>query len=219
MHPPAPAMVPGTLPIDHCMRNHSFREHDNLRRATVSSTSTALPTGTWNVDTSHSRIGFRVKHLGISTVRGEFREYTGQLTIAEDGTATASGTIKADSIDTAQADRDTHLRAPDFFDVETYPEITYQSTSIVAIDDETYEVTGDLTMHGVTKPVTLKAEVGGVETDHYGNERVGLEATGELSRSDYGMKFNAALGTGNAVVSDKVKLDLDISAVKQTDAA
>jgi polyisoprenoid-binding protein YceI len=185
----------------------------------VSTTSTALPTGTWNVDPSHSRIGFRVKHLGISTVRGEFREYAGQLTIAEDGTATASGTIKADSIDTAQADRDTHLRAPDFFDVETYPEITYQSTSIVAIDEETYEVTGDLTMHGVTKPVKLKAEVGGVETDHYGNERVGLEAAGELSRSDYGMKFNMALGSGNLAVSDKVKLDLDISAVKQTDAA
>jgi len=185
----------------------------------MSTTSTVLPTGTWNVDPAHSRIGFRVKHLGISTVRGEFREYTAQLVITEDGTASASATIKADSIDTSQPDRDTHLKAADFFDVETYSEITYQSTSITAIDDETYEVIGDLTMHGVTKPVTLKAEVGGVETDQYGNERVGLEATGELSRSDYGMKFNMALGSGNLAVSDKVKLDLDISAVKQTDAA
>jgi polyisoprenoid-binding protein YceI len=185
----------------------------------VSTTSTALPTGTWNVDPSHSRIGFRVKHLGISTVRGEFREYEGQLTIAEDGTATASGTIKTDSIDTSQADRDTHLKAPDFFDVETYPEITFQSTSIVAIDEDAYEVTGDLTMHGVTQPVTLKTEVGGVETDPFGNERVGLEVTGELSRSDYGMKFNMALGSGNLAVSDKVKLDLDVSAVKQAESA
>jgi polyisoprenoid-binding protein YceI len=185
----------------------------------VSTTTTALPTGTWNVDPSHSRIGFRVKHLGISTVRGEFRGYQGQLMISDDGTASASGTIKADSIDTSEADRDTHLKAPDFFDVETYPEITFRSTSIEAIDEDTYEVTGDLTMHGVTKPVTLKTEIGGVETDPFGNERIGLEAGGELSRSDYGMKFNMALGSGNLAVSDKVKLDLDISAVKQTDPA
>lgn len=185
----------------------------------MSTTSTALPTGTWNVDPAHSRIGFRVKHLGISTVRGEFRDYQGKLAIAEDGTVTASGTVKTSSIDTAEADRDKHLGAPDFFDVETYPEITFQSTSIVALGEEIYEVTGDLTMHGVTKPLTLKAEIGGFETDHFGNERVGLEATGELSRSDYGMKFNLALGSGNLAVSNKVRLDLDVSAVKQTDAA
>jgi polyisoprenoid-binding protein YceI len=185
----------------------------------VSTTSTTLPTGTWDVDPSHSRIGFRVKHLGISTVRGEFRQYEGQLTIAEDGTATASGTIKADSIDTSETDRDTHLKSADFFDVESYPEITFRSTSIAAIDGDAYEVTGDLTMHGVTKPVTLKAEIGGVETDPFGKERVGLEASGELSRSDYGMKFNMALGSGNLAVSDKVKLDLDVSAVKQSDDA
>jgi polyisoprenoid-binding protein YceI len=201
------------------VRNDLSEHHADPEESTVSATTTALPTGTWNVDPSHSRIGFRVKHLGISTVRGEFHEYTGQLVIAEDGTATASGTIKVNSIDTSEADRDTHLKAPDFFDVESYPEITFQSTSVVAIDEETYEVTGDLTMHGVTKPVTLKAEVGGVETDPFGKERVGLEATGELSRSDYGMKFNMALGSGNLAVSDKVRLDLDISAVKQTDAA
>ena len=131
--------------------------------------------------------------------------------------STASGTVKVASIDTADGDRDGHLKSADFFDVETYPEITFESTSITATDDDTYEITGDLTLHGVTKPITLQAEVGGSEVDPFGNTRVGLEATGEISRSDYGMKFNMALGSGNLAVSDKVKLDLDISAVKQAD--
>jgi polyisoprenoid-binding protein YceI len=180
----------------------------------MSTTTTALPTGTWNVDPMHSRVGFHVRHIGISKVRGEFREYEGQLVIAEDGTATATGKVNTASIDTSQADRDGHLKAPDFFDVENYPEITFTSTSITAIDDETYEIVGDLTLHGVTKSITLKAEAGGSESDPQGNERVGLEVTGDLSRGDFGMKFNMALGSGNVAVSDKVKLELDISAVK-----
>jgi polyisoprenoid-binding protein YceI len=184
----------------------------------MSTTATTLPTGTWNVDPSHSRVGFRVKHLGISTVRGQFREFEGRLVVAEDGTVKAFGSARVDSIDTGEADRDGHLKAPDFFDAPTYPEITFESTSITAVDDDTWEITGDLTMHGVTKPITLQAEVGGAGPDPFGGERAGLEATGELSRGDYGMKFNQALGTGNAVVSDKVKLDLDIEAVKQVDA-
>ena len=179
----------------------------------MSATTTALPTGTWNIDPSHSRVGFRVKHLGISTVRGEFGEYEGQLVITEDGDVAAKGSVKTASITTSDADRDAHLTAPDFCDIETHPEITFQSTSITAVDDDTYEIAGDLTLHGVTKPVTLKAEVGGSDTDLYGNLRVGLEATGEISRGDYGMKFNMALGSGNLAVSNKVKLDLDISAV------
>jgi len=104
----------------------------------MSATTTALPTGTWNVDPSHSRIGFRVKHLGISTVRGEFGEYEGQLVITEDGDVTAKGSVKTASINTSDAGRDTHLKAPDFFDIETYPEITFQSTSITAVDDDTH---------------------------------------------------------------------------------
>ncbi len=180
----------------------------------MSATTTALPTGTWNVDPAHSRVGFRVKHLGISTVRGEFREFEGQLVIPEEGTPSASGTIKAASIDTGDDQRDAHLRSADFFDAENDPDITFHTTSITAKDEDTYEVTGELTMHGVTKPITLIAEIGGVETDPYGNERIGLEASGELSRGDYGMKFNMALGSGNVVVADKVKLDLDVSAVK-----
>ena len=180
----------------------------------MSATTTALPTGTWNVDSTHSRVGFRVKHLGISTVRGHFDDYEGQLVIDHDGNVTAGGSVKVASVDTADSDRDNHLKGADFFDAESLPEITFQSTSITAKDEDTYEITGDLTMHGVTKAITLTAEVGGSELDPFGNTRVGLEATGELSRSDYGMKFNMALGSGNLAVSDKVKLDLDISAVK-----
>ena len=180
----------------------------------MSSASTALPTGTWNIDPSHSRIGFSVKHLGISTVRGEFRSYEGVFEIGEDGSAKASGTVATDSVDTSVPDRDGHLMAPDFFDTATYPEIAFQSTSISAVDDDTYELAGDLTLRGITKPITLTAEIGGAETDAFGNDRIGLEATGSLNRSDYGMKFNQALGSGNLAVSDKVKLVLDISAVR-----
>ena len=177
-------------------------------------TTTALPTGTWNVDPTHSHVAFRVKHLGISTVRGSFGEFEGQIVIDEDGSASAAGTVKVDSIETSDAKRDGHLKSADFFDAENNSEMTFQSTDITATGDDTYEITGDLTLLGVTKPITLKGEIGGQETDPFGNERVGLEATGELSRGDYGMKFNMALGSGNNLVSDKVKLDLDISAVK-----
>ena len=180
----------------------------------MSTTATTLPTGTWNVDPKHSRVGFRVKHLGISTVRGEFRKYEGSLVVDEGGNLKATGTVDTASIDTADADRDGHLKAPDFFDVETYPEITFESTSVTAKDEDTYEIVGDLTLHGVTKPITLTAEAGGSEVDPFGNTRIGFEVTGEISRGEFGMKFNMAAGSGNIVVSDKVKLDLDISAVK-----
>lgn len=180
----------------------------------MSATTTALPTGTWNVDAAHSHVGFNVRHVGITKVRGEFGEYEGQLVIAEDGTATATGRVTVASVDTSDENRDGHLKAPDFFDVEQYAEITFQSTSITAIDDDTYEIAGDLTLHGVTKSITLKAELGGTETDAFGMDRVGLDITGELSRGEFGMKFNQVLGSGNLAVSDKVKLDLDISAVK-----
>jgi polyisoprenoid-binding protein YceI len=176
---------------------------------------TAIPTGTWTVDPSHSSIEFRVKHLGISTVRGAFREFEGTLEIGEDiTTSKATGKVKAASIDTGEAKRDEHLRSPDFFDAESYPEITFASTSIEVVAEDEFHVTGDLTMHGVTKPITLHAEVTGTEEDPWGNTRVGLEVQGELSRGDWGMTFNQALGSGNMVVSDKVRINADISAVK-----
>ena len=180
------------------------------------STSTVVPTGTWTVDPAHSKVGFAVKHMGIATVRGEFTDFEGTLEIAGDlSSAKAHGSVKVQSVDTNEAQRDEHLRSPDFFDAEEHPELTFTSTTIEPVDDETFKITGDLTIHGVTNPITLTAEVNGTDTDPWGNERVGLEVTGDLSRGDYGMKFNQALGSGNMLVADKVKLALDISAVKQ----
>jgi polyisoprenoid-binding protein YceI len=179
-------------------------------------TAIKIPTGTWSADPAHSSFGFSVKHLGIATVRGTFGEFEGKIVLdGELADAKITGSAKVTSIDTSQPDRDTHLRSADFFDAEQYPELTFNSTSIAELDDETFEITGDLTMHGVTKPITLKAELQGAEVDPWGNDRLGFEITGQLERSEWGMKFNQALGSGNLAVSDKVKLALDISAVKQ----
>jgi polyisoprenoid-binding protein YceI len=179
-------------------------------------TPTTIPTGTWNVDPSHSQVGFAVKHMGIATVRGEFTEFEGTLEIGDDlSTAKAYGTVKAQSVDTNESQRDDHLRSPDFFHTEEHPELRFESTRIEALDDEEFRITGNLTVHGVTNEIVLHADAQGTDIDPWGNERVGLEITGQLSRGDYGMKFNQALGSGNMLVADKVKLALDISAVKQ----
>ena len=185
--------------------------------STTSETTTLVPTGTWNVDASHSKVGFAVKHMGIATVRGEFTEFEGTLELTGDlASATAYGTVKASSVDTNEPQRDEHLRSADFFDAATYPELSFRSTAITPLDDESFRITGELTMHGITREIVLRAEVQGTDTDPWGNERVGLEITGELSRGDYDMKFNQALGSGNMLVADKVKLALDVSAVKQS---
>jgi polyisoprenoid-binding protein YceI len=184
--------------------------------STTTSNSTVIPTGTWAVDPAHSKVGFGVKHMGIATVRGEFTEFDGTLEIGEDlSSAKVYGTVKAQSVDTNEAQRDDHLRSPDFFDVGQFPELRFESTSIEALDDEEFRITGRLTIHGVTNEIVLHADVQGTDVDPWGNERVGLEVTGQLSRGDYGMRFNQALGSGNMLVADKVKLALDISAVKQ----
>ncbi len=181
-------------------------------------TATLAHTGTWTVDAAHSKVGFAVKHMGIATVRGEFGEFDGTLELTEDlSGARAYGTVKTASIHTNQEQRDEHLRSPDFFDAAAYPEITFQSTAIEQVDEDTYKITGQLTLHGVTKEIVLQAEVQGTETDpNTGNERIGLEVSGQLSRGEYGMAFNQALGSGNMLVADKVKLALDIAAVKQS---
>ncbi len=183
---------------------------------TTSIAPTVVPTGTWAVDPAHSKVGFAIKHMGIANVRGEFQEFEGTLEIGEDlSSATARGTVKAASVNTNVAQRDDHLRSPDFFAVDEHPELRFESIAIEPIDDETFRITGDLTIHGVTNQIVLEAEVQGTDTDPWGNERVGLEITGQLSRGDYGMTFNQALGSGNMLVADKVKLALDVSAVKQ----
>jgi polyisoprenoid-binding protein YceI len=179
-----------------------------------------VPTGTWVADPVHSSVEFQVKHMGIATVKGQFNEFEGQIEVNGDlSAAKASGTVKVASVDTKQPQRDDHLRSPDFFDVEQYPELTFTSTKIEPVDDETFRITGDLTLHGVTKEIVLEAIVQGTDVDPWGNERIGLEIVGKLDRSDFDMKFNQALGSGNALVSDKVKLLLDISAIKQGAAA
>ena len=181
----------------------------------MSTTATIAPTGTWTVDASHSKVGFAVKHMGIATVRGEFKEFEGTFEIAEDlSTSRAYGLVKTASISTNEDARDEHLRSADFFDAATNGDITFASTAIEQVDDETLRITGDLTLAGVTREVTLRTEVQGVDVDPWGNERVGLEVTGQISRGAYGMKFNQVLGSGNSLVGDKVKISLDISAVK-----
>lgn len=184
--------------------------------ATITPVRTGVPTGTWTIDTAHSKVGFAVKHMGVATVRGEFREFEGTLEIDEDlSSARAYGTVKAASVDTNQAQRDEHLRSSDFFDAGLHPELSFESTRIEAIDEDTYRIVGQLTLHGVTRELELEAEVGGTEVGPQGEQRIGLEVTGQLSRREYEIKFNAALGSGNAVVADKVKLALDIAAVRQ----
>jgi polyisoprenoid-binding protein YceI len=177
---------------------------------------TLVPAGTWTVDPAHSTVGFSVKHLGIANVRGQFQEFEGTLEIGEgDETARAYGTVQGVSINTGDAARDEHLRSADFFGVEQNPELRFDSTEITQVYDDTFEIVGELTMNGVTKPITLKAEVQGTETDPWGNERVALEVTGQLNRGDWNMTFNQALGSGNLLVGEKVKLELDVSAIKQ----
>jgi polyisoprenoid-binding protein YceI len=178
---------------------------------------TAIPAGTWRVDPVHSRVGFAVKHMGIATVRGVFTEFEGTLKIGEDLTsANACGTINVASLDTSDPERDEHLRSPDFFDAARYPELRFESTRIEALDDDEFRIAGQLTIHGTTNEIVLHAEVQGTDVDPWGNVRLGLEATGQLSRENYGIRFNKALGSGNALVGDKVDLTLDISAVKQS---
>jgi polyisoprenoid-binding protein YceI len=180
------------------------------------SQSTLVPAGTWSVDPVHSTVGFSVKHVGIATVRGKFEDFAGTLEIGEgDETARAYGTVQGVSVNTGDSGRDEHLRSADFFGVEQNPELRFESTDITHVDDETFEIAGDLTMNGVTKSITLTAEVQGTETDPWGNERVALEVTGQLNRGDWNMTFNQALGSGNLLVGEKVKLQLDIAAVKQ----
>jgi polyisoprenoid-binding protein YceI len=173
-----------------------------------------IPTGTWKVDKAHSRVGFAVKALGISTVRGEFREFDGALEVGEDfADSRAYGRVEAASVDTDLARRDAHLRSTDFLSAERHPELTFRSKAIEPVDESGLRVIGDLSINGVTHEVELSAELGGIETDREGEERLGLELTGQVSRRAFGMTFLAALGT--AVVADKVKIVIDVAAVRE----
>jgi polyisoprenoid-binding protein YceI len=160
-------------------------------------------------------VEFQVKHLGIATVKGRFKEFEGTLVSGPEGVV-AYGTVNTASVDTGEPQRDEHLRSADFFEVDKYPQIVFRSSEIRARSEDEFEIVGDLTIHGVTRQATLHATLEGVEPeDHQGNTRVGISATTQINRSDFGMRFNAALGSGNVVVSDKVKILVDVSAIKQ----
>src|SRR5579871_2273588 len=175
-----------------------------------------IPSGRWVVDPAHSSVAFAVKHMGIATVRGHFGEFEGTIEVGDDlASSRAFGTVKVASIFTNDEQRDAHLRSADFFAADTYPEITFESTRIEAIDGESSRVYANLTMHGVTREIRLDVVVSGPDQDPWGNARIGLEAVGTIKRSDFDMKFNQALGSGNMMVGDKVTMSLDISAVKQ----
>jgi polyisoprenoid-binding protein YceI len=175
-----------------------------------------VPTGTWAIDPAHSTVEFQVRHTGIATVKGQFTEFAGTLEIDPDyATAKVHGAIRVASIDTHEPRRDAHLRSADFFDAERFPEITFESTSVRPIDEETLHISGDLTLHGVTREVALEAVVLGRDTDPWGNERVGFEVVGQINRRDSDMRFEQTLASGNMLVSDRVRLALDISALRE----
>ena len=173
-------------------------------------------TGTWTLDDTHTRLGFVTRHAMITKVRGSFNDFTGTVTVPESGIsgAEAKVTINASSIDTRNADRDCHLKSNDFFDMETYPEITFNSTKIAPNGDGGVDVTGDLTIKGTTKSVTVPFTYEGTATDPFGNQRAGFEGSTVIQRSDFGLSWNAALETGGVLVSEKVTLEIEISAIK-----
>jgi polyisoprenoid-binding protein YceI len=179
-----------------------------------------VPTGTWRVDPAHSAVEFRIKHMMISTVRGRFGEFEGTIEAAPDyHDSHVWGTIATASIDTNAPDRDTHLRSADFFDVENHPEMSFRSTQIEHVKRGDYRLTGDLTIHGETTPVTFEASVHGVERDPWGKERVGVEVRGKISRSEFGLRWNQALEAGGVLVGDEVRVSADISAVCESPEA
>lgn len=180
-------------------------------------TAPIMPTGTWKVDAAHSSVMFSVKHMGITNVRGRFTEFEGTLEARENlADCRISGTVKVASVDTGDPQRDEHLRSADFFDAERFPEITFESTRVEAIDDESTRATGNLTMHGVTRQIVLEGLTEGTDTDPWGNLRAGVEAVGKLKRSDFDMNFTKALASGNKLVGDKVSISFDVSAVLQS---
>jgi polyisoprenoid-binding protein YceI len=171
--------------------------------------------GDYALDVTHTRIGFSARHAMVTTVRGQFGDFEGTAHIdtANPAGSSAKVAIKAASISTGNADRDAHLVSADFFDVETYPEIGFVATDVKRLDASTWAVTGDLTIKGVTNPVTVEFEATGSARDPFGNLRVGFEGAATINRKDWGLTWNAALETGGVLVSEKIKLEFDVSAI------
>lgn len=168
----------------------------------------------WVLDNVHSHVTFSVKHMMVATVRGSFKNYSGNLTLdpADFTRSTFEGDIEVASIDTGNTDRDNHLRSADFFDVGTHPKISFKSTSIQAKGDGEYTVQGDLTIRGVTKPISLEVEFPGTSKNPWGKTVAGIAARATVNRKDFGLTWNAVLETGGVAVADKVKVEIDVEA-------
>ena len=175
---------------------------------------TDLSTGTWTIDPVHSSIGFSVRHLVVSKVRGTFGTFSGAIVVAEDGTPSVSAEIAIDSVNSGNAQRDEHVKSTDFFDAEKYPTATFVSTGVRA-DGDGYVVDGDFTLKGVTKPIALSLEFNGVNPGMGHGQVAGFEASVVLNRKDFGIDIEMPLETGGAVVGDKITIVLEIEALKQ----
>jgi len=184
---------------------------------TTATETTATLTGDYDIDPTHSRLGFAAKHAMIATVRGQFSVYAGDVHLDEEnpGNSTVTLEIDAASVDTGNADRDAHLRTPDFFDLENHPKITFTSTKVEKVDDDLYTLIGDLSINGKSNPVSVEFELTGTSNDPWGNFRAGFEGRTTVNRRDWGLAWNVALDKGGVLVSEKVKLEFDISAVRR----
>lgn len=172
-----------------------------------------LAAGTWAIDASHSEVGFTVRHLVVSKVRGSFSGVAGTIVVAEDGIK-IDATIDAATINTRDENRDGHIKSADFFDIENHPTWTFTSTSVSGSGSD-FKLVGDLTLRGVTKSVELDVEFAGVNTDPWGNTKAGFEAKGSINRKDFGVEWNAPLETGGVLVGEEVKIELNIQAALQ----
>ncbi|MGY5886086.1 YceI family protein [Modestobacter lacusdianchii] len=183
----------------------------------AATTALADVTGDYAVDVAHTRIGVRARHAMVTTVRGAFTEFAGtaHLDTADPGASRVGLRIATASIDTGNADRDGHLRSPDFLDVEQYPEMLFDSTEVEQVDADVYRVTGDLTIKAVTRPVSVEFTLTGSALDPFGNTRVGFEGALAIKRSDWDLTWNAVLDTGGVLVSDRIQIEFDVSAIKQ----
>jgi polyisoprenoid-binding protein YceI len=173
--------------------------------------------GTWTIDTTHSEVGFVARHLMVSKVRGKFESFEGSFSTGSDPLQSSTEvTVDLSSINTGNEQRDGHLRSSDFFDVEAHSTMTFKSTG-VRVDGDRYLLDGDLTIHGVTKPITFNLELNGFGADPWGGTRAGFSATGEINRSDFGITWNAAIEGGGVVVSDRIQIALEVEGVLKTD--
>jgi polyisoprenoid-binding protein YceI len=176
-------------------------------------TTTQLPTGTWSIDPIHSSIGFGVKHLGVSTFRGDFKKADGSIVTADGAISSIEGSVQVENLVTEEPALTGHLHSPDFFDAGNHPALTFRSTSVAQGDDGDLRVTGDLTIRGETRPVELDAEIEGFGEGPDGSTRIGITATGGIDRSDWGLTWNAPLANGAFAVAERVKLTLHVEAV------